>query len=125
MGIFERSFSSGQENILEMNMEIISTVLGELGSTTRIIRMSDLGIDEKGTRLIVDICLACNATHYLVQESARKWLDGILFERSGIEVIFYKPTTRIYPQLWGLFVPDLSIFDLLFICGPKAKSYMG
>jgi hypothetical protein len=125
MGIFERLFSSGQENIFEMNMEIISYVLGELGCTTRIIRMSDLGIQEKGTRLIVDICLAFNATHYLVQESARKWLDSILFERSGIEVEFYKPPTQIYPQLWGSFVPNLSIFDLLFTCGPKTKSYTG
>jgi hypothetical protein len=125
MGIFERSFSSGQESIFEMNMEIVSYVLGELGCTTRIIRMSDLGIQEKGTRLIVDICLALKATHYLVQESARKWLDNILFERSGIEVEFYNPPAQIYPQLWGSFVPNLSIFDLLFTCGPKTKSYTG
>jgi hypothetical protein len=125
MGILERSFSSGQESIFEMDMEIISYVLGELGCTTRIISMSDLGIHEKGTRLIVDICLALNATRYLVQESARKRLDSILFERSGIEVAFFKTPTWIYPQLWGSFVANLTIFDLLFTCGPKAKSYTG
>lgn len=125
MGIFERLFTTEHEGIFEMNMEIISYVLGELGCTTRIIRMSDLGIQEKGARLIVDICRACNATHYLVQESASKRLDSILFERSGIELEFYKPSTQVYPQLWGAFVPNLSIFDLLFTCGPKAKSYMG
>jgi hypothetical protein len=124
IGIFERLFSSGQESILEMNMEIISYVLGELSCTTRIIRMSDLDIQEKGTKLIVDICLVLNATHYLVQESARKRLDSILFEQAGVEVEFYKLPTRIYPQFWGSFVPNLSIFDLLFTCGPKAKSYM-
>ena len=86
MGIFERLFSSGQESLFEMNMEIISYVLGELGCTTRIIRMSELGIQEKGTRLIVDICLSLNATHYLVHESARKRLDSISFEQAGVEV---------------------------------------
>jgi hypothetical protein len=107
-----------------MNMEIISYVLGELGCTTRVIRMSDLCVQEKGSRLIVDICQALNATHYLAQEPARKRLDGILFEKAGIVVEFYKPPAWIYPQLWGSFVPNLSIFDLLFTCGPKAKSYI-
>jgi hypothetical protein len=125
MGIFEDVLSCDHESILEVNMEFIAYVLGELGCTTRIIRMSDLGIQEKGTRLIVDICRALKATHYLVQESSRKWLDSILFERSGIEVEFYKLPTQIYPQLWGSFVPNLSIFDLLFTCGPKTKSYTG
>jgi hypothetical protein len=125
MGILEKLSSSGQESIIEMNMEIISYVLKELGCTTKLIRMSDLGIKGKGTRLIVDICLALNARCYLVQASGRKWLDGISFERSGVEVKLYKPQTRVYPQLWGPFIPDLSIFDLLFTCGPKIKSYMG
>jgi hypothetical protein len=125
MAIFEKLLSLDHERILEMDLEFITYVLEELCCPTRIVRMSELGIQGKGTGLIVDICLALRATHYLVQESARNWLDNILFERSGIEVEFFKPPARIYPQLWGSFVPNLSIFDLLFTCGPKTKSYTG
>ena len=30
----------------------------------------------------------------------------------------------IYPQLWGSFIPDLSAFDLVFNCGPKARAIL-
>jgi len=121
LGIFERLFSPDQENILDMNMEIMAYVLGELGCTTRIIRLSELGIKEKGTRLIVNICLALGASRYLAQDSATKWLDSVLFEQAGIEMEFHKPPIPIYPQLWGPFISNLSIFDLLFTCGPRTR----
>ena len=38
----------------------------------------------------------------------------------GIELTFFRPPSPIYPQLWGDFVSNLSSFDLLFNCGPKA-----
>ncbi|MGD0822256.1 MAG: WbqC family protein [Desulfomonilia bacterium] len=121
LGIFERLFSPDQENILDMNMEIMAYVLGELDCTTRIIRLSELGIKEKGTALIVDICLALGASRYLAQDSATKWLDSVLFEQAGIEMEFHKPPIPIYPQLWGPFISNLSIFDLLFTCGPRTR----
>jgi hypothetical protein len=121
LGIFERQFSPDQKNILDMNMEIMAYVLGALGCTTRIIRLSEIGIKEKGTALIVDICLALGASRYLAQDSATKWLDSVLFEQAGIEMEFHKPPIPIYPQLWGPFISNLSIFDLLFTCGPKTR----
>ncbi|HVN72479.1 MAG TPA: WbqC family protein [Desulfomonilia bacterium] len=124
MKIFERLVSPEQQTIVDMDMELISYVLRELGNTTRVIRMSELGVRGQGTGLIVDICRMLGASHYLAQDSAKKWLDGMLFEQAGIEVVFFKYHCPTYPQLWGPFIPNLSIFDLLFTCGPKTLEIM-
>lgn len=124
LGIFERMFSSEQEGILEMNMGLIAYVLGELGSNTRIVTASGTGVRGQGTGLLVDVCRHLGADRYLVQGSARKWIDAALFEDAGIGLVFMRPSCPVYPQLWGPFIPGLSVFDLLFNCGSKARSYL-
>jgi hypothetical protein len=64
------------------------------------------------------------ASVYLAQRSTRSYLDAGLFAAAGIELIFFTPPAVVYPQLWGDFIPDLSAFDLLFNCGPKARDVM-
>jgi hypothetical protein len=125
MGIFEDVLSYDHGSILEVNLEFIGYALKELGCTTQAVRMSELGIQGKGTGLIVDICRSLGASCYLTQDSSRKWLDGALFHQAGIEVWSYNPRSPVYPQLWGPFIPHLSIFDLLFTCGPKSRSFLG
>ena len=125
MGIFEDALSYDHETILELNLEFIGYVLKELCCTTRVVRMSELGIQGKGTGLIVDICRSLGASRYLTQDSSRKWLDGVLFHQAAIEVSSFNPLSPVYPQLWGPFIPNLSIFDLLFTYGPKTRSLMG
>jgi hypothetical protein len=124
LGIFERIFSSSLEGILDMNMELITYVLAELGCTTKVIKSSELGIEEKGTKLIVDVCKYLKASQYLEQDSMRKWFDSTLFEQAGIDVTFFRPFSPVYPQLWGPFIADLSVFDLLLACGPKARDIL-
>ena len=125
MGIFEEVLSCDHESILEVNLEFISYVLKELCCTTRVVRMSELGIQGKGPGLTVNICRSLCASRYLTQESSRKWLDSVPFHQAGIEVWSFNPLSPVYPQLWGPFIPNLSIFDLLFTYGPKSRSFMG
>ena len=56
--------------------------------------------------------------------AAGNYLDPRLFEKDRIELAFHKPKPCVYPQLWGDFLPDLSAFDLVFNCGPKAREIM-
>ncbi len=75
---------------------------------------------------LVSICLKAQASRYLSGPSAKEYLDTQLFEENGIEIewMSYKNYT-VYDQLYGDFVHNVSILDVLFNVGIKdAKSYI-
>ena len=125
LGFLEDLLSSGQETILEMNLKAITYVMDFLRAHARVTLLSDLGTDEQGSALLVDICLRLSADRYLAPAPARSYLEEDLFRGAGIELTYLRPMTPVYPQLWGEFMPNLSIFDLLLNCGPKAREMVG
>jgi hypothetical protein len=112
------------DRLIDLNMRLIGYLMHQLGISTPRVRLSELGIRSAGTQLVIDICRHVGACAYLAQRSARSHLDAGLFAAAGIELIFFTPHAVVYPQLWGDFIPDLSAFDLLFNCGPKARDVM-
>jgi len=116
----ERLFCEGFERLVDLNLEIIRHLMTELNVPARIVRLSHLTADTDEPRLSVDICRELGATHFLAQAGARKYLDPDRFEKAGISLKFFNPRPPIYPQLWGPFIPNLSVLDLLFNCGPKS-----
>ncbi|MGD9222382.1 MAG: WbqC family protein [Desulfobacteraceae bacterium] len=121
LGLMERVLSEQFDRLLEFNMEIIDYILGYLGIDTRLVPMSRLGATGKGTPLIIEICKALGATQFMVQSSAVGYYHPALFESAGIELISYKKPDYVYPQLWGDFIANLSVLDMMFTCGPKAR----
>ena len=87
--------------------------------SARLLLLSELGIEEKEPWLTVEICKNLGASRFLMQKGAEKYLSPDTFLKAGVELTFFNPPAPVYPQLWGQFAPDLSIFDLLFNCGPK------
>ena len=110
--------------LIDLNMRLIGYLMHQLGIATPLVRLSELRIRSAGTQLLIDICRRVGASVYLAQRSARSYLDAGLFAAAGIELSFFTPPAAVYPQLWGDFIRDLSAFDLLFNCGPKARDVM-
>ncbi len=113
-------FSPTYVKLVQLNESAIRYILGLLKIPTRVIRLSELGIKAREPWLSIKVCKALGATHFLAQNSARKYLYIEGFEKEGIKVIFFNPRPLVYPQLWGRFLPNLSVLDLLFNCGPGA-----
>ena len=114
-------FSAGVERLFDFNMAILRHLMRWLGADTEVRSLSELNISTRGKALLLDICQYFRASSYLAPGAAGNHLDPRLFKKAGIELAFHKPKPCIYPQLWGDFLPDLSAFDLVFNCGPKAR----
>ena len=123
-GVIEEIFSRQIDRILDLDLEIITYVMKALRLETKIVLLSDLGVRAKGSQLLIEICKQLKATQFIVQKSAKKHLDEALFKRAGFQLRFFTPPIPVYPQLWGDFIPNLSVFDLLFNCGPKARDIL-
>ncbi len=121
---FEEVFSTKYQRLLDLNMAIIDRLKGLLRVGARFIRLSELGIEAAGDRRLIEICKMTGASQFLAQRPARKFLNPDLFEAEGIRLHFFNPPSPVYPQLWGPFLPNLSAWDLLFNCGPKAHDIL-
>ncbi len=120
-GLLERAFSSRHNRLLDLNLEIINYIMKRLKIETRMVRMSELGVSGKGEGLIIDICKSLDATQFLVQSSALAYYNPARFMSEDLELISFKKPEYIYPQMWGDFIANLSILDMMFTCGPKAR----
>lgn len=116
----EELFSDPCERLLDFNLAIIRRLMGCLPLVADMRLLSQLGIESRGTRLLVEICETLGATRFLVQNPAARYLEIHLFEEAGIEIECFKYPSPVYPQLWGDFIPNLSLWDMVFNCGPKA-----
>ncbi len=117
-------FTAGSDRLIDFNLTIIRHLMLNLGVDTEIRRLSELNIKAGADKLLIEICRCFDAAVFLAPAAAAKHLKADLFENAGIELRWVKPRTPVYPQLWGDFIPDLSAFDLLFNCGPKARDIL-
>ena len=124
LNFIEKIFSEKFEKLIDLNLSIIRYLMKHLRIETRMILLSELGIEGKGDQRLVDVCKKLQASRFLAQGAARKYLDNGLFREAGLEFEFFNPPSPVYPQLWGDFLPNLSAFDLLFNCGPKSRDIL-
>jgi hypothetical protein len=108
-------------NLCELNVTLIRWVAEALGIETPIVYSSDLSVDGNKTGLLVEVCQALEADGYLSGPGGRRYMDLAAFEAAGIEVLWQQFIPPVYKQLFpGVgFIPNLSVVDALFNCGPE------
>ena len=124
ISFIENTYLARFEKLIELNRAIIDYLLRQLKIDTQIKLLSELGIQSAGNQMLVEICQKLGASTYVAQVAAAKYLNPILFDQAGIKLQFFKSPTLVYPQLWGAFVSNLSILDLLFNCGPRTHNIL-
>ena len=120
----EEIFSRRFERLVDLNLATLRYLMKALPVECRLVRLSEISAPSMGTARLIEICRAMGASRFLAQWAAAKYLDKALFLDAGIDLCFFRPPSPVYPQLWGEFLPNLSAFDLLFNCGPKAHDIL-
>ena len=119
---FESVYTKEWQLLADLNIHLIQYLSNQLGTSSVFYRSSELNVQGKRTEMVLDICKKLKAERYLASTGAEDYMrqDGAkpLFEKEGIDVQFMKFTPQTYPQLFGDYIPNLSIVDLIFNCGP-------
>ena len=113
-------YANDWSNLCELNIRLLEWVLSILGLEKRLVRASELNVERESTRLLINIVKELGGDVYLSGFGGAKYQEEQLFEEAGITLKYYEFENPIYPQLWSGFVPNLSIIDLLFNCGPES-----
>jgi hypothetical protein len=116
---FDETYCRKWTRLIDLNLHLIRGVMNFLGINKELVMASSLGVSGKKNDLIVAQCKALGADTLLSGTGALNYLDLERFEKEGIKVIFQEFKYPVYPQLWGSFVPDLSVIDYIFCTGGK------
>lgn len=117
----EEVLSRAWGRLLDLNLAMIDALRGLLGLAGRPAAIaSSLPAREEPTGRLIDLCRALGADAYLAGEGAIGYMDFARFHEAGIRVFLQRFRHPVYPQRFGAFVPQLSVIDLLFACGPES-----
>ncbi len=117
----ETEISKPWQKLVDLDVSLIyllADMIGQPGSKLR--RSSEFEITGGRTSRLLKICEALGADKYYTGAAARAYFNVKLFRDAGIEVEFQDYRHPVYPQLFGGFIPYLSVVDLLFNTGDEA-----
>lgn len=118
--LLELAYGRRWESLCQMNAALVEHLAKLLGLGPRLVRLSELGIQARSTELLVSLSRKLGADTYLSGPSGGRYLEPAKFDEAGIRLEVFRYWPKPHPQLWGDFVPGLSVVDLLFNCGPEA-----
>ncbi len=116
---------SREWNLLtDFNRETTVRIAGEFGIKTHFVNSTDLDLSGRGTDRLIDALGKVGADYYLSGPSAKSYLEPDKMQEAGIRVEFKKYDYPEYPQLWGDFIHEVTVLDVIFNIGPKAAHYI-
>lgn len=117
---FEDVYKRKWEKIIDLDEYLIKHLFKELKISVDYVKASDIGFEGKKNDRILDMCVKMNSDILIFGQSGETYADLTKYREAGKALHFQKYRHPKYPQLYGPFVPNLSIVDLLFCYGEKA-----
>jgi hypothetical protein len=113
------------EFLSDANRHLIDLICDFLDISTRISSSVDLNLPEEKNQRLISICKQVKADVYLSGKRAQGYIDLDAFSNAGISIEWFDyDGYPEYDQLWGDFVHEVSILDLLFNCGKSSHTFM-
>jgi hypothetical protein len=124
-GFLEETYAREWEWLNELNLHMLEGFLAALGVSTPVERSSHLNVPGKATERLIQLIEIVNGDRYYSGAYALDaYLDANELAAASIALELQEWRAPVYPQLYGAFVPDLSIVDLLMNCGPDSRAIL-
>lgn len=117
---FEDVYGRKWKYLSELNEYMLKWFLKELGINVAYHKASELHFEGAKSELVLDMCKKLKADTYIFGALGKEYAKEEDFTAAGIQIEFQEYHHPVYPQLYGDFVPYMSIIDLLFNCGDKS-----
>lgn len=121
---FEEGYARRWDRLVDLDLFFTERFKEALGIAARTHRASALGVEGERIDRLIALCRHFGATTYLTGDAAEDYLDPAPFDAAGVTIQYQRYEHPVYPQLYGEFVPHLSVVDLLFNCGPDSRAIL-
>ncbi|MDH3267270.1 MAG: WbqC family protein [Ignavibacteria bacterium] len=122
----EEIFNNSSENLSELNINLILWIYKILQINKQFYYSSKiLDVQGSATEKLISICEKLECNTYLSGFGGLKYQEEELFSAANIELKIYNFNHPQYSQLWGEFLPNLSILDLILNCGEEGRDLLG
>jgi hypothetical protein len=123
--LFEEAYSKDWKYLIDIDMYFILKLAECLGMGDKKITLSS-ALNIKGDRIgrLVNICKYFNAGIFYEGVAGKNYINEESFMEQGIRVEYQDYKHPIYHQLYGEFIPYLSIIDLLFNHGDESLAIL-
>ena len=118
---FEEVFEQEWIYLSKLNEFVLLNLIKIFGINTKFVKASEsLKLEGEKSELVLDMCIKMNADEFIFGGEGKNYAEVEDFESSGIKPIFQEYEHPVYSQIHGEFIPNMSVIDLLFNCGPKS-----
>jgi hypothetical protein len=125
IGIFEEAFSREWDYLVDIDMYFILKLSDCLGlGNKKIVRSSELNVEGDRIERLINICKMFDADVFYEGASGKDYLDSHYFSEQGITIEYQDYFHPVYKQLYGDFIPYLSLVDLLFNHGDESLAIL-
>lgn len=121
---FEKIYNIKWISLYKLNMKTLFYLMEQLGIDVPVYYTSSLLRDYifvNKTQKLVDICKILGGDAYLSGMGGENYIEPEIFRNNNISLDYQNYRVKEYKQLWGPFIPNLSIVDLLFNLGEGAR----
>lgn len=101
------------DNLIDVNREVLHFFLRKLKIPTKVVYLSELGVQGKKSDLVLNICKHLGASTYISGLGGKDYLREQDFSEAGIEIVYEPSIPPEYEQFHGEFIPGLSALDYL------------
>jgi hypothetical protein len=119
--ILAESTENEVRTISELNIKLIRKICDYLNICTPMMLSNELAIEGNKTTRLINLLEKLNATSYLSGPSADNYIDKEAFRKNGIQLEYKSYDYTQYPQLWGEFIGEVTVLDLISNCGPGSR----
>jgi hypothetical protein len=118
---FTDLFQSQWQTISQLNIHVVKKLVEILGIKTPLHIASEMGnFPEDPDERLIAITKYFAADTYLAGSGGRDYMDMDKYDRNSIKVLFQDYRHPVYDQLFGDFLPYMSVIDLIFNHGDES-----
>jgi hypothetical protein len=124
MELLEAGLMPADPTVSQLNIRLIKLVCTYLNIKTPLVLSQDYAVTGAKTERLIQLLKKVGATTYLSGPAAQSYLNENLFRKNGIRLEYKTYDYPPYPQMWGDFVGNVTVLDLIANTGLSARDYL-